>query len=620
MNRPTPELVPLPSTGRPEAYGPDPNAPLTQAVAALARERGELDAAGRVDLSGLVVKQGDLTYMVNQRVLTNQVTKTRVAGKRLGVAGRRVRPLRPAEAPHFHRGILRRQREEYTVEEQTSVIDLNVVDANGNLVSVTSFDGSKIDAYERGKKADFLEEWPDGTGEFLLFLASHGPKPEREFRENWASRSGFQLAEYLRPEGDNMTLPRGPVQAIGWGPKPDRPPAELPPNRRQTIGLPSMDGVDNVLERVIEYREHLNLPDDSLVGLTFMEGTHKLQITGDRLLLAFEGQGRRWVRIWQITEYDEHGRPIKQQKVRDAAMSGLLNKRQKMQPDKSLYTDFHWEISNKTFGQALHAEQRERAVTAGPHKLTIDEACEVLSHPDLYDDETVRQKAAELKADPRQYRVALSLRGTVAKYGTARVSRVAEGMQEAYAQALGRLGLPAPAEENASLSWTLRAVAEERYWMHHPDLAEEKRRTDDFGIKVGDPMLVGPEGLRKRREIVDYQVGLTFIESILKPGRGRRPVEDVDRGGFVETKEKAELVFHANQELVDRLESFVKPKIGAAIGKFSNQLLHDLHDSFKPTSDEVPASISDIDPKILSKLDRAEVVELGRLLRRQFMS
>jgi len=612
-------LLPTPKNPL-EEIGSESN-PVLQAVLTVAKDRDHFDAAGNLDLSNLRLRQGGLTYVVNQRTESNPTIE------RTPVGGRPWRPSKIAPTSDFSQ-IGTKQTMPRLVDNPKSVVDLDVYDSSNNLIAKRSFDGSGIYDTERRDRKEFVEKWPDGLGEFLLFLGSHAPDDVRNHREETAVRLGHHLPPYLEDWPDNSHLPRGPIIAIGWG-KTNKAPAEINQADRKDIDIP-LKANEDILDQIFRNREHLSIPGNSLLGLTLMVGGRKLQITQDELLnspnpYAPDPPDSKITRIWEITEYeyDANGQPSEQVRrvYRNDSLRDLLN--------KGGFRYSHWEIPKEVLRNT--ARMNAKAAIIGklalrPHirldeppsswgtkakfefarlpgmgfrKISIDESFEFLCSPDIYTDEQVRTKAGQLKLDkrPEDISAAKSLRRLVQRFGTIKIRKAAEQLRGDYVKAARMLGLAVP-REKTSLSWALRYIAKRNY-MARWDWGEARSRG-------------------QRREIVDYEIGLSFLDEALKPALDADKDNYVNEKGFVESVLKAKLGLQENKKLTRNLQEFVEPEVKQILDKLSPQLLATLEKSFDPKTNKVPEHISD-DKDALKAVDRATLVHLGRLLRRQLL-
>lgn len=568
---------------------------ISKEVISLARQRGETMSTSEdpalPDLTGLVLQQGELTYLVNQRPVLVEKPELRTA------KGRHWKFRKEGTSiilDEFGRHV----DEAHTATHRIAVVDLDVRDKHGNLVSKTSYGSQQ---------------------EFLDFLDSHTAVDKRKKIEKEAYRHGWYLPDNLRTRAGNVTLPLGEIKPLGFGEIPT-PVAELDPADRTTISLPISGKESDLFDEAFRQREQLYLPGESWFGLTLItKKGNKLQVTQDELLFLPDPPDNKAIRTWQINEYDPSGNQVEQKKrvFRDNELREFLKANEKT------ITDLHWEVSKKTIKEARKLAQLGRVALGatgpevGNRHLSLEDAFEVLSSPDLHDDAKVKEKAKKLKKNVLAIKVAKSLQDLIAEHGTTAVNELAEKMKSDYLKVATQLGLELKEEQAESISWALWDLAEQRYYALHPDEAGAERQTDKYGIKVGDPMGSPRESKRKQREIVDIEVGLAFLDNVIKPALAGEKKNVVDADGFVEQKDLAKLTFQVDQDHVYLLREFVKTDVTNLIERIAKDLIDKQETFFDPKTDEIPENIGD-NEKALNLLKPGQLARLGRLLRREF--
>ncbi len=585
-------ILPRPVVGpeaRTEGY-----VPISQALRTMAEERGEIDAAGNFDLSGLYLQQGNLTYMVRQRAVTVQAIEYRRTGEKQKIRSHReASATKPKAGKRFTptNELFKRRKVLHSTDRLFSAIDLDVYGPGGELLSKISFDGLAdkvvpnttrlLDKYRSQTAA------PSDVGidQFMDFIDSHARAEIREPKEKRDYMLGHYMPSHLVPQIGNTPLPRNEINpdSINWAPNPPPgPPAELNPTDRQYIDLaltPDGDGLTQVLQR----REQLNIPGDSLRGLTLMRGAHKIQITQDRLIYTPTSTGSKFERICEIIEYDGHGRPVRQEKqvYRFAELRNLLNERNPQDPTRRNFADPHWEIEKATLDKlrtdrhdarigrlalGTGTPNRLRSFLWGGQKMSHEEALMVLHGTDIYTEGEVREKMAERKSVhelERDNKLAESLRRTVMRFGAVEVNNLAEQLRNKYILAVAALGLPVPLEKT-SLSLALRAIAEQR--LDTVD-ADDTRRSLD----LGDPLAGNPgEAKRARRAIVNYEIALICANTVIQGQLDGDPVKAVDEDGFIEMKNEATLKFVVSENFLDGIQEFARDEVGRLLEKIAD--------------------------------------------------
>lgn len=571
----------LPPPGNPYEFKDlRPEVPVSQAVwnFALSEERvdeagnrslGRVDEAGNLDLSGLVLEQAKqqdqgkgeayshFTYVVDQRVLTVQET---VETK---LEGRQWKTLKEGNATVFS-NIGRPRTGLQQVDKKVSVVDLDVKDHHGRVVARIAFDG--------------LED-------FMAFLDSHEPQEDRDSRRADASKHGYHKPHHLMTEAGNKAVPLDPLNtaSLGWEEERPKTPTELDPASRQNISISLLGGSNDTWKRIIKDREQLeNVPGQSLVGLTInrvqfqepMPGkrqkvTRKLQVTGDSLLYEGTPGGAPFVRVWEVTEYDEQDRPTDQKKrfYKDAELRELFDNKA-----KGAWLDLtdkkRQDLAHKTVDELVDSEEwekvRDDTFYADPHweipKDTLIEARRATGR--------IRRQIEEAGGSPPE----------------ALLASFTSDLVTEYQQAAEMLALRPSSAGNENPGQT---------FMHHVihDEATLLRLLDG-----------SPAAQVQRRQHIDYAIGLGFLKKVM-PKPHLRPGEQVpvEQDGYLEVKTKPKTVYMPSPAPLEELQDFVKSDTVHTVHKIANHMNEALETA--PNSTPEP--------------DQSDVIRLGRLLRNQ---
>lgn len=609
---------------------------------------GVINEAGDLDLSNVVLTQvnrdehgevtNELTYLLNQRVVADEETKYKEGTERTW-------SIPKAGSAHLLEEFGRKEKVPKKDVKKQSVVDLDVLDSEGRIICKASFDSQT---------------------EFLAFLDSHDDLPARQKREKWAQKHGFGIPHYLIQQSGRITrgktvvrnssLPRGSITGIGWGPKRPEVAAELDETDRRRFEIPEGEKDEDKFERVSRRREEIGIPGKSLVGLTLKKDGRILQVNWEGLVHTPEAKGKEITRLedldngdatrtWQITEYEEyeeggitHRRSVKQKSsiYSDNELRFLLN--------GDDVSDIHFEYPEDVIHATRAARKLGRMAAVAirvdtppadwsPKKklefatrpglefrrIALEDAFEFLASPDVCSEKEVEAKVKELKSNRGEVRIAKRLQKIITEYGTTRVSQLAEQLKDEYIESANLLGLDV-SREKASISWALREIAEQ--WFTHrrstiaPDKIEKGRRTDEFGIKAGNPLShKSSEARRKRVEIVDYQTGLAFLSEILKASVGGKQVKVISKEGLIELKNKPQLMIRPDSKRLKKLHELVEPEVKSMTTEISDLLTEVMKDTYPFKTGEVPEKLS-LNMETLRQLSRADVTRLGRLLRR----
>lgn len=537
-----------------------------------------------------------------------------------------------------------------------SVVDLQVYDSGGQLIALDSFKGQRISTEEKklfgpdtgghghggghggGHGHSFLEQWPDGTGEFLLFMAHHEPAAIAAARQRRSVRSSHSKRTYLEKKHDNKDFSHEPIMSLGWDRK--IPAAELPAaDRRHTkiaVTLPENRTDKSILSQVMEHREKLPLREVTLNGLTFDVGGiggRTYQVTGDlikeKLVHGPTRAENRQERMLFVTEYAIVNGPIgpvrvpaTRHKVSLAQLEDMLNQRSPADRTQSAYTNLHWEIPRAAYW-AGRADSMGR-VASGPlvripgagtarekffqaeskrngfDAISLQIAAQFLSSPEVFDEAEVMQRATALLADPAEAAIAQRLVDQIRLYGTARITALARELADQFTTVAAQLGLSVR-DEQTSLSWALRQIAIR-------NLARPKNR----------------QIRQQKRAIVDNEIGLAFVDQVLRPRLDVKDTPRIGKRNTLKTDRKVKLGMAMDSQPLSKLMDFVSPEISTKLNqlfipvtkKALKRFVKGGHLKIK----DVPERLSD-EPELWKRLTRGslqtEFQNLGRLLRRQ---
>lgn len=626
---------------RVRSYYPNVEAPQFQAITQLITSRGQLDAKGNPDLDGLMLQQqndpseaGSFSYVVEQRVVHED-----------GHAGAH---------GHGHGG-----------SNERSVVDLKVYDQTGELVSLQSFDGRGISDTERafwtseaagghghghgghsgghGHDEGFLKDWPDGVGEFLLFLAGHGSPGStlkgRQNHEKMVAQTLHNRSTYAKGLVGNMELPRGPITGATWNPQQHLAPHEMAPGTTALYPIGSVDPTKDTLTQVFKSREELHpLPGSSLIGLSFTSkatGADRriFQVTGDELMKRHQSDENTYktTRVWHVEEYDAHGNSMGKRELVDEQLAQFLNARGDS-ADESYFENFYWEVPKAArrnlmaqslgksavglapkvpFLPSMRPKQKiEEILTPGTNPdLSLNDVAELLVGADITRAKAeVTRRATKFLDKKKTRKIAKKLKDQIDTLDARRIVELAIDIRDTYLETAKELGLPVSGDRE-SFSWALIDIVEQ-------DVAKPGNR------KIR----------QDKRKIVDFEIGVSLLDAILEPTLTGRQVDTVSGSGFVTSKIKATLglgmpeperTFKALQnftsyEVQSLIAGLVNP---SAKGSKTPSLPESLQSVLKSLdSDQLPKKLSDIPElhTVLTKPEFAPVVErIGRLLRRQ---
>lgn len=477
------------------------NTPISPEVRALAQQRGQLDAAGNLDLSGLRLQQDDVeqgvfgyTYVVNQHV--------EVAGHTYRAGGQRVETIPEQE-------IVPGEERQWKLRHEGGISILHELGrrmpvarrpANPRRISVIELD--VYDPFDRLISKTFYQ----GLDQFMALLDSRVEKGRRKKEADEAKR-GFYVPAYMRTHANNAPLPYGPIKVTGWGKAAPKPPAERPAEETVTVPFPLNKWDGDILGQAFREKEKMALPDDSLVGLTItkIEDTpvskddldwlssdnkirrRNIQVTDDFLVYPPMPGGPEMIRAFVVREYED-GRQLERirrvygvedlEKLLDAPVTnrgeldallasgdfaGLRKKR-------GAIVDAHWEIPIDAYRKA---------------------------------DGTLTSQAG-ISTSKRQQ---------------------ADRLNKEYAYAANMLGLSSAPTGRAGSNRMLAEINRHGY-EHH--------------------------------ELVDYRIGLSFIRRAIRQRVEQRPVTANGRD-VIGVKKQVTLTL--DKKMLARIQNFVKPEV-----------------------------------------------------------
>lgn len=294
------------------------------------------DALGRpIDPLSTELREGDFKYVVTDRVVAGTTRGEIKVGGRTWKMHRRGTQLITHEFG-------RKTERSVDFETKERALDLDVYDHRGNLVFNHTYDGQE---------------------ELFTLLDSHGPIAERDAAEKAATGRGHYKSELLFPLLGSTKLPRGPLELMTWEDK-SKPLAEAAPATRVDRPI-ALDPSRDILEQIFEDYDRQDLPEESLVGLTFDIGDHRLQITNDALIQAPHLKNTPFVRVWEVSEWgrDGAGNLVQQKQkpraFRDNQLRGLLN------DQRLVVGSMHWQFSADHLNDVEAARTAEQAAMLG---------------------------------------------------------------------------------------------------------------------------------------------------------------------------------------------------------------------------------------------------------------
>jgi len=396
-------------------------------------------------------------------------------------------------------------------------------------------------------------------------------------------------------DGDNTV-------GVGWESEPD---AEHTASEEVHLSIAG-DGVSvfGAISKQLEDRKVYNWG-----GLSWRHGGNKLEIVEEVSLTYRKGLKAKPIRTFVVKECDEHGLPISQHVLKDAALKDYFEENKADISNLSLKILEEPEDIDAAERDAM--KDRARAVLEGVITDEMDDAPEsigdedkiaawLLSYADIIDftgedKEADKKKLSELleftdKTEGK--RRIKALKEIIDEHGLVTVFELAGKLKNDFLVAALTLRLPTTFHDTTktietdgrSISWAIEGLADKYYYAKHEDETEEQHA----GLEFTNPFDDSVEAAYRQREIVDQRAGSALVSETLQ----------IAKTPEVAGVEDKQLIYEMREKVM-----------------FNNKPPKNLQDLIKEQAAEVEKKIyGDVEAKKTTL--QADLTLLGRLLRR----
>lgn len=349
---------------------------------------------------------------------------------------------------------------------------------------------------------------------------------------------------------------------------------DRPPQNPERLVVTLVGSDEDFIEEIDKQRLAYGL--DSWDNLTWNNGDRRCRIVRDAVVQPIvDGRKQPPVRRWLVetTEVDEAGhkrtvaldwsdgvslRNIMKDLMQDVRRATPVNAPAADAP----YLWFEREQVPVTAGGQQPQPAAEAAGGTGQpdnHELSLEEAVELLSYPDVLGDRERELVKAELSRDPDTKKDAEMLQELVADVGTQRVFGHASQLRAAYLVDARQLGILNADPTGLSTSWALLELAR----LHHYSKIAPNEVPRSMAGLVGpaDPLGNDDEARYKLSEIIDRRIGREYLLRALRLEQipeavGLKVVDD-----DIKQLKRLRQGYSIDHNFTNQLQPFIKEKI-----------------------------------------------------------